>query len=124
LRLLLLPLCLYRFAVSLSLFPHAVSRFFVFQVFATFIYQFVVGSALGRAQELIKDPSGQIVNILGVSAVQTSSFFMSFVSIQVSVSFASRGLRGGQGGSQASRGEYPGGLMWVQGCVCFREGTG
>lgn len=48
----------------------AVSRFFVFQVFATFIYQFVVGSALGRAQELIKDPSGQIVNILGVSAVQ------------------------------------------------------
>jgi hypothetical protein len=44
-----------------------VSRFFTFQVFATFIYQFVVGSALGRIQELIKDPTGQIINILGVS---------------------------------------------------------
>jgi hypothetical protein len=61
-----------------------VSRFFTFQVFATFIYQFVVGSALGRIQDIIKDPTGQIVNILGVSAAQTSSFFMSYIMLNVS----------------------------------------
>lgn len=58
-----------------------VSRFFTFQVFATFIYQFVVGSALGRIQAIIADPSGQIINILGVAAAQTSSFFMSYIMI-------------------------------------------
>jgi hypothetical protein len=62
----------------------AVSRFFTFQVFATFIYQFVVGAALGRIQEIIKDPTGQIVEILGVSAAQTSSFFMSYIMLNVS----------------------------------------
>jgi hypothetical protein len=61
-----------------------VSRFFTFQVFATFIYQFVVGSALGRIQAIIADPSGQIINILGVAAAQTSSFFMSYIMINVS----------------------------------------
>jgi hypothetical protein len=60
-----------------------VSRFFTFQVFTTFIYQFVVGSALGRIQDIIADPSGQIINILGVAAAQTSSFFMSYIMLNV-----------------------------------------
>lgn len=64
--------------------PAAVNGFFTFQVFATFIYQFVVGSALGRIQDIIKDPTGQIVSILGVSAAQTSSFFMSYIALNVS----------------------------------------
>jgi hypothetical protein len=44
----------------------------------------VVGSALGRIQAIIADPSGQIINILGVAAAQTSSFFMSYIMINVS----------------------------------------
>ena len=72
------------FLFAISIFCAAVSRFFTFQVFATFIYQFVVGAALGRIQEIIKDPTGQIVEILGVSAAQTSSFFMSYIMLNVS----------------------------------------
>ncbi|KAF8065514.1 CSC1-like protein [Scenedesmus sp. PABB004] len=58
-----------------------VKRFFIFQVFATFIYQFVVGSALSNVQAIVADPMGQIANILGVSAAQTSTFFMTFIMI-------------------------------------------
>lgn len=58
-----------------------VNRFFIFQIFATFIYQFVVGSALGQIQAIIADPTGSIVKLMGVSAAQTSTFFMTFIMI-------------------------------------------
>ena len=62
----------------------AVSRFFIFQVFATFIYNFIAGSALGQIQAMIDDPTGTIVNLLGVAAAQQASFFMSFIMLRVS----------------------------------------
>lgn len=34
-------------------------------------------------QAIIADPTGQIVQIMGVSAAQTSTFFMTFVMISV-----------------------------------------
>jgi hypothetical protein len=67
-----------------------VSRFFTFQVFATFIYNFLLGSAMSqvseiskKAQEILDEPTKAGVNLLGVAAAQQASFFMSFIMIKV-----------------------------------------
>jgi hypothetical protein len=68
----------------------AVSRYYIFQVFATFIFQFLIGTLMGNITMMIDilksfaENPGQLVALLGVSAVQTSSFFMSFIMIRVS----------------------------------------
>jgi hypothetical protein len=59
-----------------------VSRFFIFQVFATFIYQFLVGSAL-NAVDSFKNNPGYIVEVLGISAAKQGSFFMTYIMINV-----------------------------------------
>jgi len=70
-----------------------VSRFFVFQMFATFIYNFLLGAAFSQGGQIfdqfskaggdVKDnPVGYVVNLLGVSAAQQASFFMSFIMIK------------------------------------------
>eukprot|EP00878_Enallax_costatus_P008398 GHUV01008778.1.p1 GENE.GHUV01008778.1~~GHUV01008778.1.p1 ORF type:complete len:750 (+),score=167.74 GHUV01008778.1:924-3173(+) len=58
-----------------------VRRYFIFQVFATFIYQFLVGSALSNIQGMISGGISTIVPLLGVSAAQTATFFMSYIMI-------------------------------------------
>lgn len=63
----------------------AVRRYFIFQVFATFIYQFLVGSALSNIQGIINGGINTIVPLLGVSAAQTSTFFMTYIMINVRV---------------------------------------
>lgn len=57
-----------------------VSKFFIFQVFAVFIYSFVLGSALSQIDAIVKDPS-TIVRLLGVAAPQQATFFMTFIMI-------------------------------------------
>lgn len=53
-------------------------KYFLFQVFAVFIFSFVSGTALGQLQELIADP-GAIVPLLGIAAPQQASFFMTYL---------------------------------------------
>lgn len=73
----------------------AVSRFFIFQVFATFIYNFLLGSLANnilavaeRFKQIAGNAATEIPQLLGVSAAQTSSFYMSYIMINV------RGLLG------------------------------
>jgi hypothetical protein len=62
-----------------------VTRFFIFQVFAIFLFNFFAGSALTQIQAIIADPTGTIVNMLGVAAAQQASFFMSYIMLKVSL---------------------------------------
>jgi hypothetical protein len=57
-----------------------VANFFVFQVFALFLYQTIGGSGIGQLQQIIDNPS-VLVKMLGVSIPQQASFFMSFIAI-------------------------------------------
>lgn len=55
-----------------------VSKFFIFQVFATFLFTFFTGTLLAQIADIIEDPS-TIVQLLGVAAPQQATFFMSFI---------------------------------------------
>lgn len=67
--------------VSISQIDFAtVSKFFIFQVFAVFIYSFVLGSALSQIQAIIDKPA-VLVNLLGIAAPQQASFFMTFIMV-------------------------------------------
>jgi hypothetical protein len=57
-----------------------VSNFFVFQVFAVFLYQTIGGSGISQLQQILANPS-VLVKMLGVSIPQQASFFMSFIAI-------------------------------------------
>jgi hypothetical protein len=57
-----------------------VANFFVFQVFAVFLYQTIGGSGISQLQQIIANPS-VLVKMLGVSIPQQASFFMSFIAI-------------------------------------------
>lgn len=57
-----------------------VANFFVFQVFAVFLYQTIGGSGVSQLQQIIANPS-VLVKMLGVSIPQQASFFMSFIAI-------------------------------------------
>lgn len=66
------------------------SRFFIFQLFATFIYNFALGAGMSQFGQMaakfneIKDsPTKAISELLGVAAAQQASFFMSFIMIKV-----------------------------------------
>jgi hypothetical protein len=57
-----------------------VANFFVFQVFAVFLYQTIGGSGVSQLQQILDNPS-VLVKMLGVSIPQQASFFMSFIAI-------------------------------------------
>jgi hypothetical protein len=61
-----------------------VSMYFLFQLFAVFIFSFVSGTALSQLQALIDDPH-KIVSLLGVSAPQQASFFSTYIMLLVSL---------------------------------------
>lgn len=68
----------------------AVSKYFIFQTFATFLFQFLVGSVLSNISAIVDQITiivnnpAIVVQILGVGAPQQATFFMSFVMINVS----------------------------------------
>eukprot|EP00879_Flechtneria_rotunda_P026144 GHRR01027851.1.p1 GENE.GHRR01027851.1~~GHRR01027851.1.p1 ORF type:complete len:124 (-),score=19.61 GHRR01027851.1:775-1146(-) len=74
---------LYKLITSAVLPCPAVNRYYIFQVFATLIYQFLVGSALANLAAILANP-GIIVGLLGVSAAQQANFFMTYIMINVS----------------------------------------
>ena len=57
-----------------------VSKFFVFQVFALFIYSFILGSALSQISAIINRPA-ELVRLLGVAAPQQATFFMTYAMV-------------------------------------------
>eukprot|EP00882_Tetradesmus_deserticola_P001118 GHRQ01001211.1.p1 GENE.GHRQ01001211.1~~GHRQ01001211.1.p1 ORF type:complete len:784 (+),score=334.19 GHRQ01001211.1:817-3168(+) len=66
-----------------------VSRYFIFQVFALFIFNFLLGTVtsdlLGvvkKFNEIAEAPTRRVPELLGVGAAQTSSFYMSYILIQ------------------------------------------
>jgi len=61
-----------------------ISMYFLFQLFAVFIFSFVSGTALSQLQALIDDPH-RIVSLLGVSAPQQASFFSTYIMLLVSL---------------------------------------
>eukprot|EP00879_Flechtneria_rotunda_P006438 GHRR01006767.1.p1 GENE.GHRR01006767.1~~GHRR01006767.1.p1 ORF type:complete len:1002 (+),score=295.37 GHRR01006767.1:144-3149(+) len=52
--------------------------YFLFQLFAVFIFSFVSGTALSQLQALLDDPH-RIISLLGVSAPQQASFFSTYI---------------------------------------------
>jgi hypothetical protein len=69
----------------------AVGRFFIFQVFAVFIFNFLLGtvtsdllSVVNKFREIADEPTKRVPELLGVGAAQTSSFYMSYILINVS----------------------------------------
>ncbi|KAI8468680.1 MAG: hypothetical protein J3K34DRAFT_426590 [Monoraphidium minutum] len=57
-----------------------VNKFFIFQVFALFIFTFITGSALSQIQAIIDKPA-VLVSLLGVAAPQQATFFMTYIMI-------------------------------------------
>lgn len=67
--------------VSISQIDFAtVSKFFIFQVVALFIYSFILGSALSQISAIINKPA-ELLRLLGVAAPQQASFFMTYVMV-------------------------------------------
>jgi hypothetical protein len=71
--------------------PVAVGRYFIFQVFAVFIFNFLLGtvtsdllSVVNKFREIADEPTKRVPELLGVGAAQTSSFYMSYILINVS----------------------------------------
>lgn len=62
-----------------------ITRFFVFQIFTTFLGSFITGSIANQFKQLIEDP-GSIIDILGTAAPQTAIFFTSFVLVEGMIS--------------------------------------
>jgi hypothetical protein len=67
-----------------------VGRFFIFQVFAVFIFNFLLGtvtsdllSVVNKFREIADEPTKRVPELLGVGAAQTSSFYMSYILINV-----------------------------------------
>ncbi|WIA16520.1 hypothetical protein OEZ85_013198 [Tetradesmus obliquus] len=65
-----------------------VGRFFIFQVFAVFIFNFLLGtvtsdllSVVNKFREIADEPTKRVPELLGVGAAQTSSFYMSYILI-------------------------------------------
>ncbi|KAF6257823.1 hypothetical protein COO60DRAFT_1521842 [Scenedesmus sp. NREL 46B-D3] len=65
-----------------------VSRYFIFQVFAVFIFNFLIGtvtsdllSVVRRFNEIAENPTDRVPRLLGVGAAQTASFYMSYILI-------------------------------------------
>jgi hypothetical protein len=77
----------------LLLFLAAVGRYFIFQVFAVFIFNFLLGtvtsdllSVVNKFREIADEPTKRVPELLGVGAAQTSSFYMSYILINVRLS--------------------------------------
>lgn len=66
--------------VDLSL----MTKFFAFQVVTVFLGSFIAGSAFNQMKQLINNP-GSIVTLLGTAAPQTAIFFMTYVTLRVSL---------------------------------------
>eukprot|EP00878_Enallax_costatus_P004467 GHUV01004707.1.p1 GENE.GHUV01004707.1~~GHUV01004707.1.p1 ORF type:complete len:727 (+),score=178.67 GHUV01004707.1:479-2659(+) len=60
--------------------------YFLFQLFAVFIFSFISGTALSQLQALIDDPK-RVISLLGVSAPQQASFFSTYILLLVSGKF-------------------------------------
>lgn len=57
--------------------------YFLFQLFAVFIFSFISGTALSQLQALLDDPK-RVISLLGVSAPQQASFFSTYILLLVS----------------------------------------
>lgn len=55
-----------------------VRKYFIFQTITVFFGSFLTGTVFGQIQELRKDANG-IIDILGVAAPQTASFFINYI---------------------------------------------
>eukprot|EP00210_Caulerpa_lentillifera_P002275 g2185.t1 len=55
-----------------------VRKYFIFQTITIFFGSFITGTFFGQIQELRNDPNG-IIDILGVSAPQTATFFIAYI---------------------------------------------
>eukprot|EP00210_Caulerpa_lentillifera_P000603 g584.t1 len=55
-----------------------VRKYFIFQTITVFFGSFLTGTLFGQMQELRNDPNG-IIDILGVAAPQTATFFITYI---------------------------------------------